>query len=65
MQACVSGQKTRSFRRLTAAPCSIVVVRGWPSSSPRALSCISAALCARIAARLAYFFAGDSAKKDM
>jgi hypothetical protein len=26
MQACVSGQKTRSFRRLTAPPCSIVVV---------------------------------------
>lgn len=29
--------------------------RAWPSASPRALSCISAAQCARIAARLAYF----------
>ena len=63
MQACVSGQKTRSFRRLTAAPCSSIFVRGWPSSSPRALSCISAALCARIAARLAYFFGADRERK--
>ena len=28
MQACVSGQKTRSFRRLTAPPCSSIVVAG-------------------------------------